>query len=257
MAELKEIKKKPKRLFAIGDIHGCSEELSMLLNFLEQDMKISKKDHVVFIGDYIDRGPDSKGVIESLLAFKEKHGEYTTFLKGNHEDMLLGWLGLGGENGIAYVSNGGSDCLKSYGVKRSGKPDDLLNAMPEEHLAFFQSLTGYLLCEEYVFAHAGLDPLRDLREQIDDDLYWIREEFIQNIHYFEKTVVFGHTPFEDVFFHLPYKIGLDTGLVYGNALSCIEVESEVIYQIGYGDNVIYEHEFAEKGGVWPPAELAE
>ncbi|MCB0330224.1 MAG: serine/threonine protein phosphatase [Bdellovibrionales bacterium] len=239
------------RTFVIGDIHGCADELNLLLHHIEEKEGLAPEDVVIFIGDYIDRGPDSKGVIDLLLDFDERQKSDVYFLKGNHEEMLLGYLELGGSGGDVYLINGGKEFLASYGLGAKVKPSEALEAIPERHIQFFQNLTRYLVSEQFIFAHAGLNPLRDLGHQIDDDLFWIRDEFIQNVHYFRKTVVFGHTPFEDVMFHLPFKIGIDTGLVYGNALTAIELSGERIYQIEPQSVEIEEFSFKEKGGIWP------
>lgn len=246
MPEYRELTELPNRLFAVGDIHACKAELGHLLDYLVGQEQITKSDVVVFIGDYIDRGPDSKGVIELLIQFRQSFPD-SVFLRGNHEDMLLSFLGFKGREGTAYLLNGGEEFLSSYGIKP--KPDEALTGthvqeqLPPDHLAFFQSLTAYLITSEWMFAHAGVNPLRDVRHQVPADLFWIRDEFIENIHYFKRVVVFGHTPYEDILFHLPYKIGIDTGLVYGNRLSCIEVRSRVTYQIRRGETKIEKGKF--------------
>lgn len=251
MERFLEITEKPERIFAIGDIHGCADELGILLYFLEQELGICERDRIIFIGDYIDRGPDSKGVIDSLLAFQKNHGEYTVFLKGNHEDMLLDFIGFDGQNGGVYVSNGGAKCLESYAIDEYTPGEEVRELLPARHVKFFKSLDRYAISENHVYVHAGLSPIIDLKHQEDEHIFWIRDEFIHNIHYFEKTVVFGHTPFEDLLFHLPYKIGIDTGLVYGNTLSCIEVLGQNAYQLGYGDSFVRETSFEEKGAIFP------
>lgn len=239
------------RIYAIGDIHGCVDELGVLIEFLESGSGLTSDDVVIFIGDYIDRGPSSMQVIAKLLEWRDASKAQVFFLRGNHEDMLLGFLGFEGHMGSGYLANGGQSCLNSYGIDHAKDPKEILSQLPEPHVKFFQELQRYIIIGDFVFAHAGLNPLRDLRFQLDDDLYWIRDEFIQNMHYFKKTVVFGHTPFEDVLFHLPYKIGIDTGLVYGNALSCIEVTGEQVFQIVTGETEVYQATWDEKGGKWP------
>lgn len=232
-----ELNEPPARLFAVGDVHGCSAELSCMLKHLSGPCALSQNDLVVFIGDYVDRGPDSKGVIDLLLEFQRSFPA-TIFLKGNHEHMLMGFLGLEPSEGWAYLQNGGAACLKSYNISLSSPPEEVLNALPREHIGFLSSLQRYILTEKFVLVHAGLNPLRDIRSQLDQDIFWIRDEFISNIHHFDRTIVFGHTPFHAVLEHPPYKIGVDTGLVFGNMLSCLDLSSGEIHQIKRGENSI-------------------
>ena len=221
------------RLYAVGDIHGCLSEAALLLDYLENSEKLTVEDGVIFIGDYVDRGSESKGVLDRLIEFRTRFPQ-SIFLKGNHEDMLLSYLGVGGQLAEMWLHNGGGDTIASYGVGKDAPAADLFMAMPESHREFLQSLDRYVVSEHVVFAHAGLDPLRSLHTQIDDDLFWIRDVFIQNIHHFDKVVFFGHTPFQEVVFHLPYKVGIDTGLVFGNKLSCVEIVGRKILQVGRG-----------------------
>lgn len=218
-----------KRVFVIGDIHGCSAELKVLLDFLQRDLALTQEDLVVFIGDYIDRGPDSKGVIEILLELQLKFPS-TVFLRGNHEDMLLGFLGMS-KSKAPYLQNGGDSFFLSYGIVDLISLEQILDIIPKSHLDFVTTTQRYAISENFIFAHAGLDPLRPPEYQIDEDIYWIREVFINNVHRFGKPVIFGHTPYKDVHFNLPYKIGIDTGLVFGNKLSCLELVESKILQV--------------------------
>ncbi len=228
-------------MFAVGDIHGCRAELEVMLTALTQSEKLTPADIVLFIGDYVDRGPDSKGVIDLLLGFVQRHPR-SIFLKGNHEDMFLSFMGLPGRDGMAYLMNGGTQCLNSYGLALEDgpppNPEEVMKALPPEHLAFLQGLDTYVMLPDYIFAHAGLNPLRDLRLQVEDDVLWIRDEFISNKHYFGRPIIFGHTPYEDVLFNLPFKIGIDTGCVYGNKLSCIETKEGKILQVSSGSTKV-------------------
>jgi len=230
LSKLFEITQKPKRFLVVGDIHGCSEELSALLEYLHKVENVSADDLVVFVGDYVDRGPDSKGVIDRLVKFQLEFPS-TIFLKGNHEDMLMDFLGFGGTMGHAYLMNGGADTLDSYGFSILETPEEICQGVPKEHISFLLNLQSYCMLEDYVVAHAGVNPLRDIRAQLNEDLFWIRNEFIGNIHHFRKTIIFGHTPHQDVLFHLPYKIGIDTGLCFGNMLTCVEPWEKKMYQV--------------------------
>ena len=218
--------------FVIGDIHGCSEELRHLVDALP----VRPGDELVFLGDYIDRGPDSSGVVSFLIELKASLSENKlVFLKGNHEDMLLSYLGLSGHHGNMFLPNGGRATVQSYGVTADNpSPNRLQTAMPSTHLAFYQALERYFLTEPYLCVHAGIHPLKSLPEQSDEDLLWIRDPFLQSSHPLPYTILFGHTPQHAVLYHLPYKIGLDTGLVYGNMLTCLNTDEKILYQIGRG-----------------------
>lgn len=218
------------RLFAVGDVHGCVDELGALLG----EIAPGPGDTVVFLGDYVDRGPSARGVIDLLLELDRTACE-TVFLRGNHEDMFLGYLGEEeGSHGDAFLFNGGRATLASYGI---GSPLRGIRAepkLPESHVAFLRSSRLWYLREPFLFVHAGISPLRSLEEQKKEDLLWIREEFIRNRHRLPYTVVFGHTPQREVFWQMPFKIGLDTGCVYGNKLSCLDFTSRSLLQVERG-----------------------
>jgi serine/threonine protein phosphatase 1 len=222
-----KLKSPTGRLFAIGDIHGCPDELATMLRRIDP----KRGDIVVFIGDYVDRGPSSRDVVEQLLELKAESGCEPIFLRGNHEDMMLSFLGLPGRFGESFLFNGGASTLDSYGVTES-QLDQAALLIPDRHLAFFSDLAISYLYPPYLFVHAGVMPARQLDEQVPEDMLWIRQEFIFNPHDLGQTVVFGHTPMKTVMFDPPYKIGIDTGLVYGNKLTCIEFREGLLYQVG-------------------------
>jgi serine/threonine protein phosphatase 1 len=216
------------RLFAIGDIHGCPDELEAIL----QAIAPGAGDTVVFVGDYVDRGPSARAVIDLAIALEKTHAE-CVFLKGNHEDMMLSFLGLPGNYGESFLFNGGVATLESYGLRE----DDLSEAkerIPDTHLDFFKNLAVSYLRPPYLFVHAGILPTRQLEDQQPEDMLWIRQEFILNPHRIDATVVFGHTPMRGVMVDLPYKLGIDTGLVYGGKLTCVEFTEGVLYQVQRG-----------------------
>jgi serine/threonine protein phosphatase 1 len=200
--------------FVIGDIHGCLEELRHLVDALP----VRPGDEMVFLGDYIDRGPDSSGVVSFLIELKASLSENKlVFLKGNHEDMLLSYLELSGQHGKMFLLNGGWATVQSYGLTADNRsPNRLHTAMPPAHLQFYQSLESYYLTEPYLCVHAGIHPLKSLEEQTDEELLWIRDPFLHSSHTLPYTIIFGHTPQHAVLYHKPYKIGLDNGLDYGN-----------------------------------------
>jgi serine/threonine protein phosphatase 1 len=220
------------RTFVIGDIHGCATELERLLDGLAP----AASDTLIFLGDYIDRGPYSKAVIDRLIRLR-REGPTCVFLKGNHEDMFLAFLGEPGHYGEAFLFNGGEATLRSYGLE--GELGQLTAAdLPPEHVDFLRALQLQHQHGRFLCVHAGVVPTRPLTEQRVEDLLWIRDEFIANPHPFPFTVLFGHTPQRRVLFHLPYKIGLDTGLVYWNKLSCLELEGRQLFQIRRGEQQV-------------------
>ena len=225
-----------ERYFAIGDIHGCAEELDRLLGAIAP----LAGDTVVFVGDYIDRGPDSKGVIDRLLAWRATTPARTVFLRGNHEDMALSYLGRGGHWGEAWLRNGGAAALRSYGAGPGMECPEILEHIPREHLAFLDDLRTSERWNGYLFVHAGIRPGVAWESQSEEDLLWIREEFLDHPHDLGETVVFGHTPHRRVVVDRPYKIGIDTGCVYGGALTCLVLPDDVVYQVRLGDGVIRE-----------------
>lgn len=202
-----------KRIFAIGDIHGCSEKLLSLLARI--DIRWSQ-DTLVFLGDYIDRGSRSFEVLEVLTDLKKIYPE-TIFLKGNHEAMFLDFLS--GADTLTFIYNGGQQTIDSY-YKHSHDKERL--EIPKEHLDFLNSLVLCHQTEDYIFVHAGLRPGIPVEEQVAEDVMWIREPFISSRNDFGKPVVFGHTPFPEPFV-APDKIGIDTGAVYGNRLTCVRL----------------------------------
>jgi serine/threonine protein phosphatase 1 len=151
--------------------------------------------------------------------------------------MLLGFMGLGGIGGDVYLANGGGETLLSYGLDPVDDigGEDFKSSLPESHLRFLQELEVGVSLAEFVFVHAGVRPGVPLDRQIEDDCVWIRADFVESQHDFGKTIVFGHTPFEDIVVHLPFKIGIDTGLVYGNKLSMVELVEGDLYQVDFGE----------------------
>jgi serine/threonine protein phosphatase 1 len=234
---IREISDQPERLFAVGDIHGHLDEVSRLVDYLVDSEKLSASDQLIFIGDYIDRGSDSKGVIDKMLELRQSFPK-TVFLKGNHEDMLLSFLGLGGNNGEYYLQNGGLSLFDSYGIKTVDSLSSIFQAIPGEHLDFIRGLELGVSLGEFVFVHAGLAPSRDFGQQIADDLLWIRDEFLESTHNFKKTIVFGHTSFSRILLDLPYKIGIDTGIAYGGKLSAVELTRGETFAVGKGQRLV-------------------
>jgi serine/threonine protein phosphatase 1 len=227
------------RFFVVGDIHACPQELETLLHSLA----LQPEDRVVFLGDYVDRGPDARAVVDLLLGMKASGVCQLTFLKGNHEDMFLDFLGYPGRYGEAFLVNGGNATVKSYGLPQTLTGQEAAAALPPAHLEFYLALETVHINESTFCVHAGVNPRRPLDQQQEEELLWIRQEFIFHPHEFPYTVVFGHTPHREVLFNLPYKIGIDTGLVYGGKLSCLEVTEKKLFQIARGSTQV-------KSGEW-------
>jgi len=212
------------KIFAVGDIHGCLSHLERLIGMLP----IRPEDVLVFIGDYIDRGSDSKGVVDYVLDIRNKYCA-TVCLMGNHEQMFLDYLA--GREMEMFLCNGGMETLDSYGLA-AGRRKMVLEDLPSGHADFFTHLRYSYETDDFIFVHAGLRPGVPLANQNPDDLLWIRFEFIRSDFDFGKTVIFGHTPlsrtapFQDV-----KKIGIDTGAVYGGRLTCLELPEMKIYQV--------------------------
>jgi predicted MPP superfamily phosphohydrolase len=231
------------RSYVIGDIHGCLNELALLI----EGLPLESGDRLVFLGDYIDRGPDSKGVVAYILELQKRNDLEFVCLKGNHEDMFMSYLGLPGQHGDMFLYNGGRATLDSYGINsKNASLDEIKEQIPRSHFEFFENLKGYFVIEPFLCVHAGIHPLKPLEAQTETELLWIRNEFIYNPHRLPYTVLFGHTPQHSVFFDLPYKIGLDTGLVYGNKLSCLEFTEKVLYQVTRGKKDLEKTAVADK-----------
>jgi serine/threonine protein phosphatase 1 len=203
--------------FIIGDLHGCRNMLEEMIGVIPWD---PEKDNLIFIGDYLDRGDDSKGVIDILIKLMESSSNVRC-LMGNHEGLFLEYFY--GRNENTFLINGGIATLNSY--RLNGKI-----YIPPEHVSFIRSLETIIELDHYYVVHAGLMPGVEIERQSLKDKLWIREDFIFSDYDFGKKVIFGHTPFP-----VPYvadnKIGLDTGAVFGNKLTCIELPDEKFYHV--------------------------
>ncbi len=198
--------------YVVGDIHGCLQPLQGLL----AKAGPQPGDEVIFVGDYIDRGPQSREVVDYLLTLPYR----CVFLLGNHEHMLRNFLA--GQDEELFLVNGGEATLASYG----GDPDDI----PSAHLAFFHDLRTMYETPDYLFVHAGIRPMVPLVEQSLHDLIWIRQEFFKFVGKFPKPIVFGHTPLRQVLM-AEDRIGIDTGCVYGGKLTCLKLPQREVVQV--------------------------
>lgn len=204
---------KQGRILIIGDVHGCLRTLKRLMRKIQWH---PQKDRLIFLGDYIDRGKDSKGVIEYLMTLSAE-SDKVECLMGNHEAAFLDYLS--GLDTRTFLANGGRSTLLSY-----------RNHVPPEHLEFLKSLKPWLELEEYYVVHAGMRPGVPMHRQTLEDLVWIRDTFIYSDYEFGKRVIFGHTPFSEPLI-MPNKIGLDTGAVYGRRLTCLELPAFLFHSV--------------------------
>jgi serine/threonine protein phosphatase 1 len=202
-----------ERVFIVGDVHGCLDMLRRLMDKIDWR---PDEDSLIFLGDYIDRGIDSKGVVDYVLELT-KASSRVQCIMGNHENILLDFLNTG-ESRLLII-NGGIPTLESYQAACENEDDPII---PPEHVEFFRSLPAYIELDDYYIVHAGFRPGVAIEDQTLEDLIWIREPFIFSDYDFGKTVIFGHTPIAEPLM-MDNKIGLDTGAVYGNKLTCLEL----------------------------------
>ncbi len=225
-----------QRVYAIGDIHGCLDQLNKLHQLIMDDAQDAFASDMsvtlIYVGDYIDRGPQSKGVIDCLLGDwpSEIH---PVFLRGNHEATLLNFLE---DSNVlnAWRNFGGVETLHSYGVDVSvlreadgfGTIQNQFKALlPSDHLQFYQNLQTTAMIGDYFFVHAGVRPGVSLDQQKEDDLLWIRDEFLESNKFHGKVIVHGHSPKEQPEIW-PNRINVDTGAYLTGKLTCLVLEGE-------------------------------
>jgi len=226
------------RIYAIGDIHGRADLLESLLLQIDEDCRLypSRRPIVVFIGDYIDRGPASREVLDLLLGYERT--KETIFLRGNHETFVHRFLSKPAvlDEWRLY---GGLETLVSYGLKPSINPSGLERArlakelamsITKRHIEFLESLNLSFSCGDFLFVHAGIRPGVPLRKQREEDLLWIREEFLSCEQRFEKFVVHGHTPVDTTDIR-SNRINIDTGAFATGRLTCIVIEGTSIVEL--------------------------
>lgn len=217
------------RVYAIGDIHGRADLLDQLHGLIEADLSTApEKTVIVYLGDYIDRGPDSHGVIERLTRHRFP-GVETVALLGNHEDMLLQFLDAP-YGASLWLTNGGDATLSSYKVKIPASFDDflmaqraLLGVMPRHHKQFLLGLPVQVQYGDYLFVHAGIKPGLPLDRQSREQLIWIRDVFLNSESDHGLIVVHGHTIVHDVEW-MPNRIGVDTGAYTTGRLTALVLE---------------------------------
>ena len=229
------------RLYAVGDIHGHNALLVEMLAAIERDIisAPTADNVVVFLGDLIDRGPDSAGVVERLRTVA---GPYkSVFLMGNHEEVLIRILD--GEDQLVgdWLRFGGHECAKSYGLDPASlrsvggacAAKAIREAVPASHQDFLRSFVDSFSAGDYLFVHAGIRPGVPLDQQTLADLRWIRSPFLEYRHRHPKTVVHGHSIAKDID-RRPGRIGVDTGAYRTGVLSAIVLEGldQRVIQVG-------------------------
>lgn len=233
------------RIYAIGDIHGQLEKLREVHDLIatDRDLTGDKAAKVIHVGDLVDRGPDSRGVISYLIDGVAR-GERWVVLKGNHDRMFEGFMsdpdyhdpGLRADLYWTHPRLGGDTTLASYDVLGAGERmlfdlhDDAIRNVPEAHRAFIRSLPVMHQAPGIAMVHAGIRPGVPLDEQTENDLLWIRTGFLDDSGDHGVLIVHGHTPVETVT-HYGNRLNIDTGAGYGRALSAVVVEDGAVWQL--------------------------
>ena len=234
-------------VWAVGDVHGCLALLQALVEAILADAAATAASRkiVVFLGDYVDRGPDSRGVLRFLSGLTRNTAVEWRFLKGNHEAALLDFI-ADPSTGPRWCEYGGDATLGSYGLKPpqmlhsspawAGVSADFAHRVSEDEREFLESLETRFEIGDYFFAHAGARPGVSLDRQSSKDLLWIRGSFIESGVPFEKIVVHGHTPVEQVYAD-HRRIGIDTKAYESGVLTALRLQAgdrEVLQAIGAG-----------------------
>ena len=220
-----------RRVYAIGDIHGCAEQLANLHATIADDLarRPVASALLLHVGDYVDRGADTRGVIARLAAGPPVPGAEMVNLMGNHENTMI--EALNGERAAAtdWLFTGGRPSLASYGVDPDGPREAWRAQVPEAHMAFLKGLTLMHREGDYAFVHAGVRPGVPLEQQARDDLLRMRQPFLYSEMTFGAVVVHGHSPVKaPVIRH--NRIAIDTGAVFGGDLTCLVLEND---QLGF------------------------
>ena len=221
------------RVYAVGDVHGRLDLLEGVLSRIDADRESAAPNRVVeiFIGDYVDRGPSSRAVLDRLAQRVQTHG--TVLLRGNHEDLLLQFLSE--PTMLAeWQRLGGLQTLLSYGLKppmnaSTAQQIELAaqfrDALPDAHKALLRNMPPSFTCGDFLFVHAGVRPGVPIAEQSENDLLWIRDDFLLSKADFGKFIVHGHTPVVEPDLR-SNRINIDTGAYATGRLTCIRIERD-------------------------------
>lgn len=211
------------RLYAIGDVHGCADRLARLLQLIGEDAATAPQSarRLIFLGDYVDRGPDSRGAVDRVVAAPSFAAE-TVALMGNHEAMMLAALDRpDDEQAVSlWLANGALATLASYGADPNLPAALWGEEVGEAHRRFLRRLAKWHAAGGYLFVHAGIRPGVPHTAQDEKDLLWIREPFLSSPDDHGAVVVHGHTPTREPVVR-PNRIGIDTGAVYGGKLTAL------------------------------------
>ncbi|MDB5693191.1 MAG: serine/threonine protein phosphatase [Alphaproteobacteria bacterium] len=230
------------RAYAIGDIHGRLDLLDGLLRQVEEDIagRRPKKTYIVFLGDLIDRGPDSAGVVERLRTWRPRYGR-PIFLGGNHEEVLLRILGGDATILPDWLKFGGAECARSYGIdvealrrmEDAAAVEAVRAKVPRPHREFLENFADTFRFGDYLFVHAGIRPGIAVEEQDRQDLRWIREPFLGDAKEHGFVVVHGHTIVAEVD-QRPNRIAIDTGAYHSGVLTALGIEEEERWLLSTG-----------------------
>jgi len=218
-----------RRIYAIGDIHGCDRQLANLHDTIAEDFaqRPIASALLLHIGDYVDRGADTAGVIARLLNGCPIQGMDMVNLMGNHESTMLDALSGERAAGTDWLFAGGNAALRSYGIDPGVPREQWASLIPQSHQDFLRDLTLMHREGGYAFIHAGVRPGIALENQARDDLLRSRQPFLYSEAGFGAVVVHGHTPAKaPVVRH--NRIGIDTGAVFGGKLTCVVLESATV-----------------------------
>jgi serine/threonine protein phosphatase 1 len=216
------------RVYAIGDVHGCDERLARLHVLIAEDLSARPVPQplLLHLGDYVDKGPDSAGVVARLAAGQPLRGVPTVNLMGNHERTMLDALDGQPAAITDWLYSGGEHALASWRIGLDSPAAGWARMIPAAHLGFLHGLALHHRVGGYLFVHAGLKPGIPLDRQTTDDLLRIRRTFLDSDADFGAVVVHGHTPVRHGPEIRPNRINLDTGAVFGRELTCAVLEGD-------------------------------
>ena len=218
-----------RRVYAIGDIHGCDAQLANLYEIIADDLARRPIDQPVLlhIGDYVDRGADTAGVLRRLLRGSPVAGMAVVNLVGNHDETMLHALSGDRPAATDWLFAGGRPALESYGIDPDSPREAWPENVPTEHLDFLRNLTLTHREGGYFFVHGGIRPGVPLEQQSREDLLRMRQPFLYSEADFGAVVVHGHTPVkEPVVRH--NRVAIDTGAVFGGKMTCLVLEGETL-----------------------------
>lgn len=221
------------RIYAIGDVHGYADLLRAMHRRIDEDLRFrpAKDWRIVHVGDYVDRGPDSKGVLDFLIGRMAQDARIIA-LRGNHDQGMLDFLDAPDASSM-FATNGGPETIRSYGVSLSTASDAafresarrFVQSLPSMHRRFLEQRPYSVSFGDFFFCHAGIKPTVPLEAQTPDNLMWIRREFLAYEGLHPKVIVHGHTPQEEADLR-PNRINIDTGVYVREKLTALILEGD-------------------------------